>query len=464
MNEFGTNQLVLLPEALVLVVTLGLSLAKFLPIRIQLGMPPVAAAVILAALALELWLGAKLATFAGGAYMQDRFALAGKAVLLLSLFILLLMAGWVKEKTQLPLACLVALAGMVAVSVTSLPWLWVSVVGAALAGGLAGPARSSRWTVGGVVGATGLLAGVGFVWLGVQLHGTSFASLQRAVPGALGPALSLAAMLAASGVLAPLVLLPIQTWTAQDDPPLASRGESAFQEAVLGSLVTATSTLVAAKVLAPLLAAGSEWGLYIAVLAALGAAAGGLAALAATSLRALAAWMITAQASWVVGSLAAHSQMGSAAAVYLLGGLVVPAAAAPLLAAELKGPRALLAGFARRQPWRWIGLSLALASLAGVPPLAGFFGEFAVAIALLQAHLAWVLAAGLLGGAVATWAVVRVLALAWLEPEEGVRRLPDQGWRLAAGLMAVVVAGYGLLAYPIYGLAIQSAEALGFFR
>lgn len=446
----------LLPELLVIVAGAFLALRGGLPVELRRWAPLVAAVVILAALALELWLGAALVNFA--AYTQDRFALFGKAALLLGLLLLVLISGWEGERGQdaLPMACGVALAGMVAVSATSLPLLWVAVVAAALAGTIAVSPRLPDRVQLRIVAATAVLAGLGFTLLGVELRAVTFTGLQQAAAGAFGPGLSVTAMLAVSGVMAPLVLLPVRAWTADEEP--------AVQEAILGSLVTATSVLAAAKLLGALFADGSGWGPYVAVLAAFGAAACGLAALAAGSLRGLVAWLVTAQAAWTVAALAAHDRMGSASAVYLLGGLVLAAAAAPLLAAGLRGPRSAVTGLAHRQPWRWLGLSLALLSLAGAPPLAGFFGEFAVALELLRAQLAWVLAAGLLGSALSLWAVVRVIALAWLEPDSDERRLPAQGWQLTAVLAAVLVLAYGLFAYPIHGLAVQSAEALGLFR
>ena len=47
-----------------------------------------------------------------------------------------------------------------------------------------------------------------------------------------------------------------------------------------------------------------------------------------------------------------------------------------------EGGEPSLAGMGALRPARAAGLALAFLSLAGAPPLAGFFGEFAVAAAL----------------------------------------------------------------------------------
>ena len=453
--------LTFLPELLVILTGLFLLLSGRMPAAVARWRTGLALLAVLVALGLEVWLGAALVTVAGGAYQQDRFALFGKAALLAGLLLVLATASWEGERSDgaLPLACAAALAGMVAVSATSLPLLWVGLVVAALAGVAAGslqPIEVGRPLLG-VAAATAVLAGLGFLLVGVAGHAVTLSGLRQAVSGAdLSPFLAVSAMIAGTGSLAPAVLLPARAWNAEEGP--------AVQEAVLGALVSVTAALTAAKVLAALFGAGAAWGPYVAVLGAAGALICGLAALAAGSLRGLVAWLITGQVAWTAIALGAHDRMGTAAAVYVLGGLVLAAGAAPLLAAGLRGGRAALAGMAHRQRWRWLGLSLVILSLAGAPPLAGFFGEFTVSVELVRSHLTWALACALLGAAAALWAVVRVLAGAWLEPVEDEHRLPGAGWPLSAALAAILVLGYGVFAYPIHGLALQGAEALGLLR
>jgi NADH-quinone oxidoreductase subunit N len=106
-------------------------------------------------------------------------------------------------------------------------------------------------------------------------------------------------------------------------------------------------------------------------------------------------------------------------------------------------------------------------SLAGAPPLAGFFGEFAVAAALAQSGHFGLLALGLLGAGLSLAAAAGTLRLIYIQsPLEEARRgsaLPVLTRLSSAGAVAfcVVIAAYGLLSSPILGLADQGAEALG---
>jgi len=178
----------------------------------------------------------------------------------------------------------------------------------------------------------------------------------------------------------------------------------------------------------------------------------------------VAAWLVVAQVGWVAAGLAAHDRRGSAAALLVLGALLLAASAAPALARVDEGTP--LATLRRAQPLRALGLALLILSLAGAPPLAGFIGQFAVAAELVRSNLTWLLAVGLLGSLLSVVAAVRVIRLLYLEsvpdqprPARGVRS-PAQTWSAEALTPAVLVLLYSLLANPISGLALQGAAAL----
>ncbi|MGH7919509.1 MAG: hypothetical protein ACREQM_06155, partial [Candidatus Dormibacteraceae bacterium] len=157
--------------------------------------------------------------------------------------------------------------------------------------------------------------------------------------------------------------------------------------------------------------------------------------------------------------------LGTAAALFGIGGLGLAGSVALLLGGGLEGTRARVAGLGIRQPARAIGLSVALLSLAGAPPAAGFFTLFWAGLPLLRSGMIWAFCAMLLGAGLGLWAVVRVLLLLWIEPEqeEHRHRLTRVG-ALAGLLGAALVLAYGVVAYPISNLAIQGAEALGLFH
>ena len=92
-------------------------------------------------------------------------------------------------------------------------------------------------------------------------------------------------------------------------------------------------------------------------------------------------------------------------------------------------------------------LTLALLSLAGLPPLAGFVGKYLVFLVALQADLAWLAILGIAMSLVALGYYVRVVLALWTPPEgAGAPADPPAttGWgRLALGLATAATVWFG---------------------
>jgi len=123
------------------------------------------------------------------------------------------------------------------------------------------------------------------------------------------------------------------------------------------------------------------WVPLLAVIAALSMLLGNLAALAQRSLRRLLAYSAIAHAGYMLVGLLANTPQGVAALIYyvvtyaltLLGAFGVIAVVEQSLGEE---QLATFAGLSRRAPWLSFAMMIFLLSLAGIPPLAGFFGKF----------------------------------------------------------------------------------------
>jgi NADH-quinone oxidoreductase subunit N len=454
---------VLLPELLVGGGALALVLAGRLRIVPTRWLASGALLVTIVAFALELWLGAQIGTLFGGGWQQDRFSLFAKAALLVGMAALIASSHWDAETLPdiLPLSFLAVFGGMVVASATSLPGLWAGLELAALtgvaAGGLATRETGLRLLT--VSALAGGLITVGFAFLYAVTGAATLSGLRHTLinePVTLP--LALIALLTLTGVAIRLGLAPFQA-AAAGGVVLSDLGA-----AVLTGLTAGTAALALEKLLGAMYGANPAWGLWLAVVASFAMVLGGLRAIAVASPRALVAWLVVQQVGWLAAGLATHDQHGSAASLFLLVPLLVGATAGPLLAGATDS-LSRVAGLGRREPARALGLALVLLSLAGVPPLAGFFGEFTVAVELVRSGLGWVLACGLLGSLLCTAAVVRTLRLVYLElsPEEsrGPSSRRSVSWTAGPFVPAVLVLAYGLLANPIHNLAVQGAAALG---
>jgi NADH-quinone oxidoreductase subunit N len=122
------------------------------------------------------------------------------------------------------------------------------------------------------------------------------------------------------------------------------------------------------------------------------------------------------------------------------------------------------AGLSRRSPYLALAMMFALLSLAGIPPLAGFFGKFFVFRAAVEAGLTWLAIVGVLNAIVGLYyylMVVRVMYLFRVEPEVEAISIPVS--RSSAVALVVCIAGiivFGIYATPLYQWASQAAEAL----
>lgn len=190
------------------------------------------------------------------------------------------------------------------------------------------------------------------------------------------------------------------------------------------ALVAAASKVAGVVVLVRLLrsgfptAAGSAawggmaagWSLWLAVLAAVSIILGNGLALAQRSVRRLLAYSAVANTGYLLVALCANGRAATASALFFVTvyGLATLGALAVTAAVERDrgdDSRASFAGLVHRSPLQATALLVCLASLAGIPPLAGFTGKFAM---FSQALAATRNASGLPG---LTWLVALAAAM-----------------------------------------------------
>ena len=431
---------VLLPETLVGLAALACLLEPRLggPRR---GWPPAAAAVVLlAALALELTEGAQVVTLFHGGFSQDRFALFAKAALLLAGLLVVLASDWSElGGSGAGLTLLACFGGLVAAGAGDLVGLWAGLELAVLASlalaGLREPAAARRLLL--PAAAMGGLAALGLALVAAGAGTTVLAGIRSTLGGPPALPLAVALLLVMGALLAQLAAAP-----------------------ALGPFATGTAAIVLVKFAATVAVLASAWAVLIPAVAAVAMVVAALGAVGAGPARGILGWAGLLQLGWVVAGLAGGTRLSIGAALFLLGAYLVAAAAAPLALGET--PHGL-AGLAERSGARAAGFAVCLLSLAGVPPLAGFFGVFAVSAQLVRGGLFWLVVLGFFASAVVTFAVLRDLRLVFLAPP-GETLVRGHSGRLAlagAGAAAVVVLAYGFLANPISGLALQGATAVG---
>ncbi len=124
-------------------------------------------------------------------------------------------------------------------------------------------------------------------------------------------------------------------------------------------------------------------------------------------------------------------------------------------------------GLAKRSPFLAFAMALSLLSLAGVPPMSGFFGKFLILTAAVEGKLVVLALVGAVGVVISLY-----FYLCWIrdmymrEPVEGASTAPIRVawssslviWIGIAGMLAM-----GIAMGPFHGWAEKAAQALGVF-
>jgi NADH-quinone oxidoreductase subunit N len=466
------KQLVLIPEAIVVATAVLLLLSARIggSRSLRRYLPAIVAGLVLVALVLELWLGATLATLFGGGFVQDRFALFAKAAVLLAAGTAIAVADWSAEDSLsigLAMPLLAAFGAMVAASAGDFVVLWAGLEVAAAAGvvlvGIRRPDLGLRLLITGGIATALLVVGFAFVY---ATAGTADLSTARQMMQSAAPTLPLAipVLLLLGGLAVRAGIAPFHIASVP-----VSLGATPLGAGLVLGLVAVAALIVTIKLVAILTAVPQAFSPYLAFIAAVAMVGGGAAALGVRAPRARLAYLAVGQAGWVAAGLSTHYRGGLGGALFLLGAFALAATCGPAVLGGAEGGEASLAGMGVLRPARAAGIAMAFLSLAGAPPLAGFFGQFAVAAALAQGGHFELLAVGVLGSVLSLVAALGTLRVLYIQspPEEGRRAvgfaLPAWTRFSTAGavVLCAAIAAYGAFGNPILGLAYQGAEALG---
>ena len=222
----------------------------------------------------------------------------------------------------------------------------------------------------------------------------------------------------------------------------------------------AAGVLMARMLYEPFAGMEQQWQQVIAVLAGASMLVGAFAGLVQTNLKRLMAYSSIANMGFVLMALAAGAPEGAQAALIYIA-VYLPATIgvfAVMMALRRRGEAietiADLAGVAQRHVGFAALLTILFFSLAGIPPLAGFWGKFEAFQATLGAGLVPLAVVGAIAAVVAAGYYLRVLATVWFSPaaESDVR--PGSG---TATTVAVIGAA---LSFPVLLIVMAGLERM----
>lgn len=212
----------------------------------------------------------------------------------------------------------------------------------------------------------------------------------------------------------------------------------------------------------------ATWMLLVAIMATASMFLGNLLALAQKNIKRLLAYSSIAQAGYILIGVASGSEFGITGSIYYLLGylftnLVAFGVVSVLEDAVESTEINAFSGLSRRNPTLALVLLMALLSLGGIPPFAGFFGKLLVFGSAIESGQVWLAIVGILNSIIALYYYLNVLRVIY-QGEGGAPYWVSPSWRVALIAGAVGILVLGIVFSPFFGWSQQAAQSLILFN
>jgi NADH-quinone oxidoreductase subunit N len=297
---------------------------------------------------------------------------------------------------------------------------------------------------------------------------TTLSDISRVLTGTPSAAALLSVTMLVAGFGFKIAAAPFQLWT-----PDVYQGAATPATAFFSVASKAAGFAVILRIFNGALdSIAADWSILFGVLAFITMTVGNLIALVQTNIKRLMAYSSIAHVGYMLIGLAIANATGSSAVLFYLlayaftnlgAFIVITIMATYAPDDEIPG----YAGLARRSPVLALGLTVALLSLAGIPPFVGFFAKLYLFLAAIQTGTVWMQVLviwALIMSAVSLYYYGRVIHAMWMtdpagEPSVGRPAFSfSQGLALFASVAGVVV--IGILGGPFLQAATDAAALL----
>ncbi|MGZ3172470.1 MAG: NADH-quinone oxidoreductase subunit NuoN [Croceibacterium sp.] len=414
----------------------------------------------------------------GGLFVADAFAGFAKLMIYASAGAVLVIAPAFFERFRLmraefPVLVLFAVLGMnVMVSATDLMTLYIglelnSLSSYVLASFLKTDNRSSeaglKYFVLGALASGILLFGVSLVY---GFTGTtSFEGIRAALDGhmAMGALFGITFVLA--GLAFKISAVPFHMWT----PDVYEGAPTPVTTFFSSAPKVAAIALVARVAMSAFGSQAEAWRQIVICASLLSIVVGALGAIGQGNIKRLLAYSSINNVGFILIGLACATPQGASSMLVYLAiyvAMTIGSFVAVLMLKDAEGDYvesiADLAGLSRTRPLLALCLAMMMFSLAGIPPLFGFWGKFVVFQAAVKAGLVWLAFAGIAASVIGAFYYIKIVKVMYFdEPADVIRGKSDWAhWALLAiSTVAISPLGY-LLTIWLGNLADKAAAAL----
>ena len=201
----------------------------------------------------------------------------------------------------------------------------------------------------------------------------------------------------------------------------------------------------------------TDWQQVVAIIAVLSMFIGALGALGQNNIKRLLAYSSIANMGFALVPLVAGTANGLQGMLVFMVIYVITVTATFALVLGMRTSTGMvenvsdLAGLSKTQPWAALCLTALMFSVAGIPPLAGFFAKFYAFIPAVEAGFTWLAVTAVVASVIAAVYYLRVVKVMWFDepPVETIERLP--------GELAMVTSAGALAMFPVLILPFVAA-------
>jgi NADH-quinone oxidoreductase subunit N len=426
-------------------------------------------------LALALWIGAQgegTARAFGGMFVDDAFSRFAKVTVLLSAAAILVMSeGYMARRGLLrfeyPLLIALAAVGMMMmVSAGDLIALYMGlelqslalyVVAALRRDSVKSTEAGLKYFVLGALSSGLLLYGASLVY---GFAGTTqFTGIITAAQGDTPLGLLFGLSFITAGLAFKVSAAPFHMWTPDvyegSPTPITAFFATAPKMAAMGLFARVVHDAFGGVV--------DDWQQILAFLSVASMFLGAVAAIGQSNIKRLMAYSSIAHMGYALMGLASGTAQGvEAMLVYMAIYITMNVGAfAFILSMEKDGTPVVeissLSLYSRRDPLKALAMLVLLFSLAGVPPLVGFFAKYTVLLAAVDAGLAWLAVAGVIASVIGAFYYLRIVYLMYFGAEES--ELDTGGSMILSGFLVASAAAMVLGVVNLFGVEAIAAAA-----
>ncbi|WP_066794820.1 NADH-quinone oxidoreductase subunit NuoN [Sphingomonas soli] len=404
----------------------------------------------------------------GGLYRPDMFGAVAKAMIFFAAAVSILIAPRFFQtssgddlRPEYPVLILLSAAGMgMMVSAGDLMSLYVglelqSLAAYVLASFMRRDTRSAeaglKYFVLGSLASGILLYGISLVY---GFSGTTlFAGIADAYAGERSMGLLFGLVFVFAGLAFKISAVPFHMWTP-DVYEGAPTPVTAFFASAPKVAAVALATRVAIEAMGPAIA---DWRQIVIFAALASIIFGAVAAIGQTNIKRLLAYSSINNVGFALIGLAAGGEAGVSSVLYYMAIYVVMTLGSFLVVLQMRGADgqpiesiASLAGMSRTRPGLALALAIFMFSLAGIPPLLGFFAKLQVFVAAVDSGLFVFAAVGAAASAIGAYYYLKIVKTMYFDepaPAFAGKTDPVEGVLLVLAAAVISPLGWPLLGY-----------------